>query len=190
MRQTAVWPSPRAWCWRPGARRAALVLGGALAVAGCGTATAPASAPGAASGSAVHYRTVCAAAAALSRVAVTRTPSPGGLSAQRPPLARTIMIRNPTRVRALATAACALPYLPAGVYQCPLNVLGSLQLTFAMQQRRFPAVTVESGGCEAVRGLGHTRWAARVPGFWRTLARTTGIAAPLHSHQPWLVRHN
>jgi hypothetical protein len=154
------------------------LLGAGLVAAGCGTAPAPASGHPAGSG-ARQYRTLCTATGAVSRVVVTRIPSLSALSAQRPQPV-TVTVSNPARARELATALCRLPALPVGVYQCPLNVLGGYALSFTLAQRRFPLLTVESGGCQAVRGLGRARWAARAPGFWRTLSRATGIAGPLH----------
>jgi hypothetical protein len=169
----------------PGAALAVLLTAGVLTVAGCGTA--PATGPGSAPRHPRHYRTVCAAAAALTRVVAVHTPSLTALSAL-PPSEIKVKVSDPSRVRALARAVCALPDLPVGVYQCPLNTAGGYELTFALAQHRYPPVSVESGGCEVVRGVGHVRWAARDQWFWRTLSRSTGIASPFH--RPWLIRRS
>lgn len=81
--------------------------------------------------------------------------------------------------RAVARAVCALPLLPRGVFHCPnLTVGTTYQLQFTAGGRRLSAVGIEATGCEVVTGVGPARWAARSPGFWRTLATAAHLSPP------------
>lgn len=90
-----------------------------------------------------------------------------------------ITVATPPRARAAARALCALPLLPAGVFHCPNLTVGTTYLLrFTADGRRLPAVSIEATGCEVVSGVGRARWAAKSPGFWRTLATVANLSPP------------
>jgi len=126
-----------------------------------------------------------AAVTKVTRVRVVRTPSLSQLG-QTKPLRRQIpglTVRDPAAARRLAMAICALPALPRAVFHCPAEVGGGYVLEFSSRGEQFHPVMVQASGCEHVTGggAGGTRWVARTPGFWATLAKLTGIRAPARS---------
>jgi hypothetical protein len=141
------------------------VAGGAghPASAGAGHSTGPAAAAGASAGV-----PLCAAAQKVDRV-VASPPT----SHLREVLPRGVTITDPPRVRALATALCALPPAPAGV-QCPADFGGVSQLVFAAGGHEFHPVRIRLSGCRYVTGVGPTRSWSRSPGFGQLLTRTVG----------------
>jgi len=96
-----------------------------------------------------------------------------------------IVVGDARKARQLAQAICSLPTMPHAVWQCPVVVGGGYVLEFMSGRQQFHPVTVQANGCEPVLGTGAggsgTRWVARTPGFWTTLAHLTGIQAPAHS---------
>ena len=121
----------------------------------------------------------------VTTLSVTRIPSIGQLGQTKPLPRRMIAIHVGDRagVRILARMICALPLMPQGVLNCPLDVGGGYVLTFRAQKVRFHPVSVQASGCEAVLGsdAGQHRWLAKTPGFWTVLAQVTGIRAPAHN---------
>jgi len=90
-----------------------------------------------------------------------------------------ITITTAAKARAAARALCGLPLLPRGVFHCPNLTVGSTYLLrFTADGRRLPAVSIEATGCEVVTGVGSARWAAKSPGFWRTLAAAANVSPP------------
>jgi hypothetical protein len=90
-----------------------------------------------------------------------------------------VTVATPARARAVARALCALPLLPKGVLNCPALMIGTTYtLEFTADGQRLPAASIEATGCEIVTGVGPARWAAKSPGFWRTLATTLNVSPP------------
>jgi hypothetical protein len=115
--------------------------------------------------------TLCSQANSVDTVTVTRTVGPrtGHIHEALP---RGFTIRDTTAVRSLARALCALPAVLAGVMSCPIDFGGSYRLMFARGGHPFAAVSVETGGCRTVSGLGgRARWWAKTPKFWPAMSR-------------------
>jgi hypothetical protein len=90
-----------------------------------------------------------------------------------------VTVTSPADARAVARALCALPLLPHGVFHCPNLTIGTTYLLrFTAGGRQLPAVSIEATGCEIVSGVGSPRWAAKSPGFWRTLATAANLSPP------------
>jgi hypothetical protein len=90
-----------------------------------------------------------------------------------------VTVTTPASARAAARALCALPLLPRGVFHCPNLTIGTTYLLrFTADGRQLPAVSIEATGCEVVSGVGSARWAAKSPGFWRTLATAANLSPP------------
>lgn len=92
-----------------------------------------------------------------------------------------VTVTEPSAVQAVAEALCALPPLPAGIFNGPADFGITYELVFSAGKRRLPAVTVAAGGLQTVRGLGYTRWllapsnsSAR---FWHTLGTAMGLTS-------------
>jgi len=133
------------------------------ALAGCGQA--------AASHTAAAGTTVCADAAHVDHLAISRTSaSPGHFT-----FPAHVTVSAPRQARAVARALCALPAMPSGAITCPADVALSYRLSFAAGGRRLPPVTVQATGCQQVHGLGRIRWIARSPAFWGVLGQAAGI---------------
>jgi hypothetical protein len=185
-----------AWQARPvtSARKAAVAAAGVLAAASCGTAAAPGAAGTTSGSSPAHHRSVqlrtagalCAAPQAVTKVVVFRRAAQSALAAQGGPPVLRVTVASAPQARRLAAVICALPSPPRGIYQCPASILGGFLLSFSTAARQLPAVTIESGGCELVRGAGPTRWAVHNPPLWTVLSRVTRISSPQHS--PLLTR--
>ncbi|MGO8685364.1 MAG: hypothetical protein ACLQUT_12410 [Thermoleophilia bacterium] len=90
-----------------------------------------------------------------------------------------VTVTNRAAVQAVAEALCALPPLPAGVFNGPADFGITYQLVFSAGKRRLPAVTVAAGGLQTVRGLGRIRWLLAPSGssarFWHTLGMAMGL---------------
>jgi hypothetical protein len=84
---------------------------------------------------------------------------------------------NVTAVRAAAKALCALPVMPSGVYNCPLDVEVHYRLKFVVGEAvssyytRF--VVIDPWGCETVTGLGAGRTAT--VRLWPVLGAALGL---------------
>jgi hypothetical protein len=159
----------------------ALIAAGALiGLAACGSTAAggaaqpgPAGASGssgpAAAATASAGVPLCAAAGKVDRVVAVppgsqiRALLPGGVT-----------IRDAARVRALATALCALPPMPAGLH-CEAAAGGAFRLTFAAGNQGFRPIGVQMSGCRSVTGLGPGRSWAQSPQFGRLLTETVGV---------------
>jgi hypothetical protein len=87
-----------------------------------------------------------------------------------------VTVSSPARARAVAKAVCGLPAMPHGPMSCPADLGLGYRLSFAAGSRSFPVVTVSTGGCGGVSGVGPVRWTARSPGFWTVLAHGMGLA--------------
>ncbi len=162
-----------------------------IVLAACGSSPAPTTAPSAsATASATPSPSVSPGAAATEAVLCRDTKAVTGLEILRTHVARVPQLQNrvpnlvivatPAEARAVARALCALPLFPRGVIMnCPALLEGTTYLLqFTADGRPLPDVTVEATGCETVTGVGPERWAARSPGFWRTLAVAAGISPP------------
>jgi hypothetical protein len=127
---------------------------------------------------------LCPSVAHLDRLVLTRR---GGFAANRgrSPLPPQATVTDPARVRAAARALCALPTMPAGIYNCPADSGISYNLVFWAGTVRFRAVDIDASGCQTVTGLGRrVRWAARSTSFWRILRTTTAGAHPKPPSSP------
>jgi hypothetical protein len=128
---------------------------------------------------------LCAHLAAVTIVRVMRIPSLAQMGGTKPPPRQVpgIVVGDAGKARELAQVVCSLPTMPHAVWQCPVVVGGGYVLEFMSGRQQFRPVTIQASGCEAVLGVGvgGTRWVARTPGFWPTMAHLTGIRAPAHS---------
>jgi hypothetical protein len=117
---------------------------------------------------------LCAQAGSVTRLVIHRV---NGLprNHERFSFPARITVTSPGRAQSVARALCALPVMPSGTYNCPADFAISYRLTFAARARQFAPVTAEISGCQEVSGLGATRWTARSPGFWRSLAQAARI---------------
>jgi hypothetical protein len=88
----------------------------------------------------------------------------------------TVTVNSPSAARAVASAACALPDVPPGVYHCPAEFAVSYHLVFAVKGEKGlggEAIDLYPTGCEGVKGLNKTR--TPTPSFYRVLARAMGL---------------
>jgi hypothetical protein len=190
---------PPSWLKRPaprtGWRLAALALGLAL-LAGCGSVAAPGGgspgsglpgspAAGASAASTATPKTtasqipLCASISQITQLTVIRTRSMNRIQELHFPFPPRVIVTNVAAARAVAEAVCALPRMPAGIENCPVQLLGtSYQLTFTAAGRALPLVTATATGCEQVTGAGPVRQAASSAGFWQALGRAMDLVAP------------
>ncbi len=89
-------------------------------------------------------------------------------------LPRGITVRDPARVRAVASALCELPRMPHGPIACPADFGGGYRFAFSAGSRAFPPVTARASGCRSVSGLGPELRAT--PKFWRVLHAELGAS--------------
>lgn len=162
----------------------------ALVLAGCGSI--PASSTGAVSGTspkASPSPSVSPGAAATEAALCQHTATVTGLE-----IVHTHVMRVPqlqiafpehnvvvtsAHARTVARAICALPSFPHGIINCPNLTVGTTYLLqFTADGRRLPQVSIEATGCEVITGVGPARWAAKSPGFWRTLAKAANVTPP------------
>jgi hypothetical protein len=120
---------------------------------------------------------LCANPAAVGRVVVRRTAviyhtQPGHVQ---PPAQTTVTAA--AKARALAKALCALPRTPKGIIACPAVLDGLYKLSFTVDGRLLPLVTIRPTSCGTVTGLGPARSAAASPRLWTTLAQAGRTAA-------------
>jgi len=179
-----------AWArvWLCAAALSAIVLAGCAGISASSTGAATAASPSASSSHSPSPSVSPGAAeteAALCRHTATVT----GLEIMRNHVMRVpqlqiafpsqVTVTSPADARAAARALCALPLLPHGVFHCPNLTVGTTYLLrFTAGGRRLPAVSIEATGCEVVTGVGSARWAAKSPGFWRTLATAANLSPP------------
>ncbi len=190
---------PSSWLKGPasgtGWRLAALALGLAL-LAGCGSVAAPGSgspgsgspgspAAGASAASSATPKTtagqipLCASISQITRLTVIRTRSFNRIQELHFPFPPRVIVTNVAAARSVAEAVCALPRMPEGIKNCPMELLGtSYQLTFTAAGRALPLVTAEATGCEQVTGAGPVRQATSSTGFWQALGRAMDLVAP------------
>ncbi len=153
-----------------------LAIGTLLGLAACGSAVATGSGHRAAAGQATARSAarasagvpLCAAARQMDQLEIRLT-----ASQPREILPRALTTTDAARVRALATALCALPPLRRGL-RCPAAPRGALLLVFAAPGHGFSTVRIQDAGCPNVAGIGPAReWSwSSPPG--QLLSRTVG----------------
>jgi hypothetical protein len=176
---------------------AVLASAGAIALAGCGSIAAPGSgsagpgspaAPAAqvsASGSAragapartaAGQAALCASTSTVTRLVVLRSRLINRIQVMHFPFPPQVIVTNAAHARAVAAALCALPKMPGGLINCPIQILGTTyRLTFTVAGKPLPVVTVQATGCQTVTGMGPVRRVATTPGFWRVLGNAIGL---------------
>jgi hypothetical protein len=119
---------------------------------------------------------LCQIAYQVNRLTVTRSKP---LNPETFAFPATVEVSKASQVQAAARALCALPAMPKGVFSCPMDLGVVYTLRFAVSDRSgvkyVEPVTIDASGCETVRGLGATRWAATAPSFWRLLGDSLGL---------------
>ncbi|MGH3407971.1 MAG: hypothetical protein ACRDRJ_36555, partial [Streptosporangiaceae bacterium] len=93
-------------------------------------------------------------------------------------LAGVIAIRRPALARAIVRDVCGLPVMPRRTVRCAADNDVTYWLMFAAGHRAYPPVVIRPTGCEAVQGLGATRWIVPVPRFWYRLGSALARAYP------------
>jgi hypothetical protein len=134
---------------------------------------------------------LCAPHSVATRVAITQKTSPGPFMpiesqrtlpwGSRPEGVR--VVTSASQVTALGKALCALPATSHRPIMCPgFLTQGHYQLSFTVDGRVAPMVTVQETGCQSVLGLGGVRSAAGRPGFWTLLGSMSGPyrGGPVH----------
>jgi hypothetical protein len=174
----------KAWAGLCAAVLAAIVLAGCGTISASSTGATSAAAPKASPspsvnpGGAATQAALCQHTATVTGLVITRN------HMMRVPQAQAsgpnqVGVATPAGARAVARALCGLPSLPHGVFNCPNLTVGSIYfLHFTADARRLPPVSIEATGCEVVTGVGSARWAAKSPGFWRTLAVAANLSPP------------
>jgi len=187
------------------AGRAAAALALAAVLAGCGSAAAPggaagggspgagsAAAPGSPSASSPGPGSSAGAAArgalCADPGAVTKVMIASNALAQMRPLRqlppRFAALAQGGSARALARAVCALPLMPKGIVNCPMQQLGRYLLHFWAGLRQLPEVRAIPSGCTTVTGAGPARRAPMAAPFWLALARTASHRLPVADGTP------
>lgn len=92
-----------------------------------------------------------------------------------------VTVTGVPEVTAAARALCSLPAMPRGTLHCPADFGIVYNLNFYAGKRLIAVVEVDASGCQTVSGLGHERWAARSPGFWRALGRSMKLPSPSYA---------
>jgi hypothetical protein len=178
------------------------LLAGSIALAGCGSATAPGSgspgtaaahaspvggaAPSAAASSATgsskaaaNQPELCADIGQISRLVILRSPGASRIQELHFPFPVQVTVTSAAAARSVARALCALPRMPRGIFSCPMQLGGtSYRLTFMARGRQLAAVTAVATGCQTVTGVGPVRRALDTSGFWSVLGRAMGLFAP------------
>ncbi|HEY7143794.1 MAG TPA: hypothetical protein VH637_06055 [Streptosporangiaceae bacterium] len=177
---------------------------GVAALAGCGSVTAgstAASGPGSqasaggspSQGSQVPARTpapdrsaasaraaarqapLCAAAKSVTKLVVVRNRAVNRIQVEHFPFPGQVTVSDAAQARAVAVALCALPAMPPGIVNCPNLLVGTTyRLTFSIEGKPLPLVTVQSTGCQSVTGAGPVRRAS-AQGFWKVLGTAVGL---------------
>jgi hypothetical protein len=94
------------------------------------------------------------------------------------------VVKNAALVHSLARQLCALPPMSREPIRCPALFTGSYELTFTVNGRRLPVVTVNDSGCQLVTGLIPVRTAATSPRFRALLIRIAGPITLWPVHVP------
>jgi hypothetical protein len=152
-------------------RAASVVLAAGVMMTGFGLAGC-AQPAGASVARADQSASLCAAAARVDRVVIRRV---HGNPSVRISFPARVVVTIRSRARQAARAVCALPPMPAGIFNCPLDLGVLYRLTFTADRKTLRPVTLDAGGCQLVSGLGRVRWAARSPHFWPALGHAAGL---------------
>jgi hypothetical protein len=165
----------------------ALAIGALFGLAACGSAAGTGSghraagqpSPGQATARAAARASagvpLCAEARQLDQLQIRLT-----ASQPREILPRALTSTDTARVRALASALCALPPLPHGRH-CPTVPRGALLLVFAAPGHGFTQVRIQDAGCANVAGIGPARqwsWSSRPGQLLRDTVGGTGRLIP------------
>jgi|GEM_PF-3231413 len=124
---------------------------------------------------------LCVAPSRTDRLRARRSLLPVAASPDSVPAgAVTVTVTKAALVHGLARVLCRLPTSLPGAVACPMFIGPAYTLWFSTGRLTFPPVTVQTGGCEPVTGLGPTRWAIRTPELWRLIAEvfTTARVGP------------
>ena len=150
-----------------------VVAGGASGVAEGAPRTTP-------TGTAASPPSLCRSIGQVDRLLVRRVDEfpQNGIRFSFP--ARTVLSNVPS-VQDVAKVVCALPRIPIGVMSCVIDLGIYYRLSFTAGTQTFPTVVVSATGCQTVRGIGPTRWAAGSPNFWRRLGKAMGLAVPSYA---------
>jgi hypothetical protein len=125
---------------------------------------------------------ICTHVNSLVRVMVVR--QSGMVKLGRMPQVTPIMLKDPARVRQLASQLCGLPPQEASVMNCPANFGTAYRFAFASTTQTFQLVTVQTSGCRTVSGLGQARSWARSPRLSQVIRQTVDSgSALLPTHQ-------
>ena len=173
------------WAWLCGAALAAIVLAGCGSIPASSTGAASAASakaspsPSVSPGAAATQAALCMHTATVTGLVITRNRAMHDVPQRQVGFPNQVSVTSPARARAAARALCALPSLPHAVFSCPNLTVGSTYLLrFTADGKRLPAVSIEATGCEIITGVGPARWAAKSPGFWRTLATAANLSPP------------
>jgi hypothetical protein len=152
-------------------------VGASLALAGCGSISGNIGAAAGPSASPTAALALCTAVKDVDSLTVSRVIGfpQNHIRFTFPPR---VEASSPEQARIVARMVCGLPRMPGGPMSCPADLGISYRLDFGAAGRRFPVVTLDSGGCQEVAGAGPERWAGRSPGFWGVLGRATDVVNP------------
>ncbi len=179
-----------------------LLLLGPVAVAACGSAPPP-------GGSAGHSgitrssspapaarpstaaipagRVLCADPDAVTKVIIASNSLAQQIRPLRPLPARFVTEASGDPARSLARALCALPRMPRGLVNCPMELPGQFMLRFWAALRQRPGVRVTPTGCGTVTGLRPVRRVLLASPFWQALVRAADHVQPVGSRHPGIV---
>ncbi len=156
-----------------------VLAGAALALTACGSAVAGGAAHPATAGADRGTPTGAAAQAPAGVPLCTGARRASQLQVRllstgpREILPRGLTSTDAARIRALASALCALPAVPSRRY-CPASPRGALLLVFAASGHGFTTVRIQDTGCPNVTGLGPVReWSWSSPAC-RLLSKAVG----------------
>jgi hypothetical protein len=179
------WQCRAVWASLCGAALAAIVLAGCGSIPASSTGAASAASPKASPSPSVNpsaaatQAALCLHTATVTGLVITRNRVLHDVPQLQSGFPNQVSVTSPARARAAARALCALPSLPHGVFSCPNLTVGSTYLLrFTADGRPLPAISIEATGCEIITGVGPARWAAKSPGFWRTLATAANLSPP------------
>jgi len=128
---------------------------------------------------------ICMTPQALTELSVTRT-DPSPVDQVTFVFPDRVVSTAATAVAAVARGACALPVVPPGAYNCPLDLGVGYALTFLAGATDVGIVTADPEGCRFLTGLGPSRNADQ--SFWDQLAVDLGLPAPREYCDPFRGR--